>query len=281
MARSSKERGRGVPAFCRERCFVFCEKACMLRLRGLSSVYNALALSRCAKGSPCNSDRPKSRTSTPPSRSSSRRGPASPISASSVAAWGIPTVPSIERDVACAKSFVVVDDAGAILGTAMLDEEGDPALRGLRPNRRALEDRFDLRRSGVIWSSIVAVGSASAGRGGALPALRGGAHRRRARLSKRAHRHAPRQCSHVRIAREVRLQPMRGLLACEPRGADARARCVREDRRLAFDGRLNVAVASGIVAACPRCPSSAATSPFPTLTRQSRDRSRRRSALYG
>ena len=76
---------------------------------------------------------------------------------------GYPDRAVIERDVACAKSFVVVDDDGAILGTAMLDEEGDPAYDTLIEGAWKTASTSD--DPGYLVVHRVAVGSASAGRG--------------------------------------------------------------------------------------------------------------------
>ena len=76
---------------------------------------------------------------------------------------GYPDRAVIERDVAYAKSFVVVDDDGAILGTAMLDEEGDPAYDTLIEGAWKTASTSD--DPGYLVVHRVAVGSASAGRG--------------------------------------------------------------------------------------------------------------------
>ena len=112
---------------------------------------------------------------------------------------GYPDRAVIERDVACAKSFVVVDDDGAILGTAMLYEEGDPAYDTLIEGAWKTASTSD--DPGYLVVHRVAVGSASAGRGVA-----------RYLLSEAERIAVERGFQSVRIDTHLGNVPMRGLL---------------------------------------------------------------------
>lgn len=112
---------------------------------------------------------------------------------------GYPDRAVIERDVACGKSFVVVDDDGAILGTAMFDEEGEPAYDELVEG--AWKTTSSSSEPGYLVVHRVAVGSASAGRGVA-----------RYILSEAERKALERGFASVRIDTHLGNAPMRGAL---------------------------------------------------------------------
>ena len=76
---------------------------------------------------------------------------------------GYPDRAVIEGDVACGKSYVVVDDDGAVLGTAMFDAQGDPAYDELIEGAWLTDS--DSSDPDYLVVHRVAVGDASAGRG--------------------------------------------------------------------------------------------------------------------